>query len=436
MRIQDVIKERILVLDGAMGTLVGSIVGSVGNTEELNLSRPEVIADVHRRYLRAGADIITTNTFSAQRISQADYQLEHEARRMALTGARIARQCADEFFTEEKPRFVAGSIGPTNKTCSMSPDVSDPARRDLTYDELLAAYTEQADALIEGGVDALLIETIFDTLNAKAALFAVEEAKAEASHLASLREAEGEIREGVLKLDPEGFRIPKSIRVLKVYLETDKETLSLNLNEKLRAKVPPDGSRVRVKTARKFIVGMEILEKAAGDTPRAVPSVWKKTRRNAGKFFPGAVIWIMLAILLTGFVFARITDTDPSRKITVFADCKIRDAADLAEKLEKGMEGSVRMVKVHPFSYAMLDSAQIKNADLYIVPDSKKEEFAEWFQEEYAVVADPEHDDAICLAYFQYEEGASVYRLYIGAASPHLKDGLARKAAELLISME
>ncbi len=174
MRIQDVIKERILVLDGAMGTLVGSIVGSVGNTEELNLSRPEVIADVHRRYLRAGADIITTNTFSAQRISQADYQLEHEARRMALTGARIARQCADEFFTEEKPRFVAGSIGPTNKTCSMSPDVSDPARRDLTYDELLAAYTEQADALIEGGVDALLIETIFDTLNAKCAIDACQ----------------------------------------------------------------------------------------------------------------------------------------------------------------------------------------------------------------------------------------------------------------------
>ena len=267
-------------------------------------------------------------------------------------------------------------------------------------------------------------------------LFAAEPAKAEASHLAGLREVEGEIREGVLKLDPEGFRIPKSIRVLKVYLETDKGTLSLNLNEKLRAKVPPDGSRVRVKTARKFIVGMEILKKAAGDTPRAVPSVWKKTRRNAGRFFPGAVIWIMLAILLTGFVFARITDTDPSRKITVFADCKIRDAADLAEKLEKGMEGSVRMVKVHPFSYAMLDSAQIKNADLYIVPDSKKEEFAEWFREEYAVVADPGNADAVCGEYFLYEEGASVYRLYIGAASPHLEDGLARKAAELLISME
>ena len=169
-RLNDIIKERILILDGAMGTMVGAVMGKVGNTDELNLSHPEVIEDIHRRYLETGADIITTNTFSSQRISQADYHLEDSARTMALEGARIARRMADAYNTPEKPRFVAGSIGPTNKTLSMSPDVSNPAAREMTYDELLAAYGEQVDGLMEGGVDALLIETIFDTLNAKCAV--------------------------------------------------------------------------------------------------------------------------------------------------------------------------------------------------------------------------------------------------------------------------
>ena len=169
-RLNDIIKERILILDGAMGTMVGAVMGKVGNTDELNLSHPEIIEDIHRRYLEAGADIITTNTFSSQRISQADYHLEDMARTMALEGARIARTTADAYTTPEKPRFVAGSIGPTNKTLSMSPDVSNPAARELTYDELLAAYMEQVDGLMEGGVDAVLIETIFDTLNAKCAI--------------------------------------------------------------------------------------------------------------------------------------------------------------------------------------------------------------------------------------------------------------------------
>ena len=153
-----------------MGTMVGAVMGKVGNTDELNLSRPEVIEDIHRRYLDAGADIITTNTFSSQRISQADYHLEDRAREMALEGARIARRMADAYSTADKPRFVAGSIGPTNKTLSMSPDVSNPAVREMTYDELLLAYKEQVDGLMEGGVDALLIETIFDSLNAKCAI--------------------------------------------------------------------------------------------------------------------------------------------------------------------------------------------------------------------------------------------------------------------------
>ena len=169
-RLEDLAKQRILILDGAMGTMIGEKVGKVGNSDELNLTRPDVIADIHRQYLEAGADIITTNTFSAQRISQADYHMEEQARQMALAGARIARQCADDYSSPDKPRFVAGSIGPTNKTCSMSPDVSNPALRELDYDTLYAAYYEEADALIEGGVDALLIETIFDTLNAKVAI--------------------------------------------------------------------------------------------------------------------------------------------------------------------------------------------------------------------------------------------------------------------------
>ena len=169
-KIEEIIKEKILVLDGAMGTMVGAVMGKVGNTDELNLTRPDIISEIHRKYLDAGADIITTNTFSSQRISQADYHLEDSARLMALEGARIARRMADEFSTDEKPRFVAGSIGPTNKTLSMSPDVSNPAAREITYDELLEAYMEQADGLIEGGVDTLLIETIFDTLNAKCAI--------------------------------------------------------------------------------------------------------------------------------------------------------------------------------------------------------------------------------------------------------------------------
>lgn len=186
MTIEEVIKERILILDGAMGTMIQAYhlteddfrgadfklaEGQMkGNNDMLNITRPDVIADIHRKYLVAGADIITTNTFSSQRISEADYHLEAESRRMALEGARLARKMADEYSTTEKPRFVAGSVGPTNKTCSMSPDVSNPAARDITYDQLFDAYYEQMDALIEGGVDTILIETIFDSLNAKVAI--------------------------------------------------------------------------------------------------------------------------------------------------------------------------------------------------------------------------------------------------------------------------
>ncbi len=190
MGIEALVRERVLVLDGAMGSLIGeyglgeqdfcrgieATVPLKGDNDVLNITRPDVIADIHERYLKAGADIITTNTFNAQRISQSDYHLEEYVKEMNRRGAQLARQVADRYSTPSKPRFVAGSIGPTNKTCSMSPSVDDPARRELTYDQLFVAYTEQTEALMEGGVDTLLIETIFDSLNAKVAIAAAVDA--------------------------------------------------------------------------------------------------------------------------------------------------------------------------------------------------------------------------------------------------------------------
>ena len=184
--IQELVKRKILILDGALGTMIQDCrlsekefrgdkfkdsVGQMnGNNDMLNITRPDILLDIHRRYLKAGADLIETHTFSSQRISQSDYHLEDFSYEMAFEGARLARKAADEFSTDDKPRFVCGSVGPTNKTCSMSPDVSNPAIRELTYDNLFNAYSEQINALVEGGVDAILIETIFDTLNAKVAI--------------------------------------------------------------------------------------------------------------------------------------------------------------------------------------------------------------------------------------------------------------------------
>ena len=192
--LKQLIDERVLILDGAMGTMIqrynlseqdfrgerfAEMPGQMkGNNDLLCLTRPDVIKDIHHKYLEAGADIIETNTFNAQRVSMADYHMQDLCREINLAAAGLAREMADEYTakTPHKPRFVAGSVGPTNKTCSMSPDVNNPALRALTYDELAAAYQEQMEALLEGGVDALLIETIFDSLNAKAAIYAAETA--------------------------------------------------------------------------------------------------------------------------------------------------------------------------------------------------------------------------------------------------------------------
>lgn len=190
--IRELIKERILVLDGAMGTMIQRHTldeddfrkgwfenhshSLKGNNDLLSLTRPEIIKEIHRAYFAAGADIAETNTFSGTTIAQADYGLESAVYDINYHSAKIAKEVADEFTANEpdKPRYVAGSIGPTNRTASISPDVNDPGYRGITFDELVEAYSQQVKALIDGGVDLLLVETVFDTLNAKAALYAID----------------------------------------------------------------------------------------------------------------------------------------------------------------------------------------------------------------------------------------------------------------------
>tara|TARA_B100000927_G_scaffold71459_1_gene56802 strand:+ start:15 stop:1010 length:996 start_codon:yes stop_codon:yes gene_type:complete len=192
-KIEEIVKERILILDGAMGTMIQNHhldefdfrkgwfedhnAPLKGNNDLLSLTRPEIIKEIHCKYLEAGADIIETNTFSGTTIAQQDYSLESFAYDINYHGAKIAKEVANDFSLKEKnkPRFVAGSIGPTNRTASISPDVNDPSFRNTSFDELSIAYQEQVRGLIDGGADLLLIETVFDTLNAKAALFAINQ---------------------------------------------------------------------------------------------------------------------------------------------------------------------------------------------------------------------------------------------------------------------
>ena len=192
-KIEEILQERILVLDGAMGTMLQRYKFSEedfrgerfkdwsiplkGNNDLLSLTQPEAIAEIHRKYFEAGADLVETNTFSGTTIAMADYEMEELVYELNYESARIAKEVAEGFTAKEphKPRFVIGTMGPTNKTASMSPDVNDPGFRAVTFDELRIAYKQQAEALLDGGADILMVETVFDTLNAKAALFAIEE---------------------------------------------------------------------------------------------------------------------------------------------------------------------------------------------------------------------------------------------------------------------
>ncbi len=187
----DILAKRIAILDGAMGTMIQRFrldesqyrgerfkdfpKDVKGNNELLSLTRPDVIRDIHEGYLAAGADLVETNTFGATSVAQGDYGMADLAREMNLESAKLARAACDKFSTPDKPRFVVGALGPTPKTASISPDVNDPGARNVTFEALRAAYYEQVQALAQGGSDVLLVETIFDTLNAKAALFAIEE---------------------------------------------------------------------------------------------------------------------------------------------------------------------------------------------------------------------------------------------------------------------
>ena len=190
-QLPDILRQRLVILDGAMGTMIQQLKLSEaqfrgprfadfhkdvkGNNELLSLTQPELIRDIHEKYLAAGADLIETNTFGATSIAQADYDMAPLAREMNVESARLARAACDKYSTPDKPRFVVGALGPTPKTASISPDVNDPSARNVDFEALRAAYYEQVEGLVEGGADVLLVETIFDTLNAKAALFAIDE---------------------------------------------------------------------------------------------------------------------------------------------------------------------------------------------------------------------------------------------------------------------
>ncbi len=271
--IQEAIKNRILVLDGAMGTMLQRHNFSEedfrgerfkefpyslkGNNDLLSITQPEAIREVHKLYFEAGADIVETNTFSGTTIGMADYHLEDLVYELNFESAKIAREVADEFTAKnpEKPRFVAGSIGPTNRTASMSPDVNDPGFRAVTFDDLRIAYKQQAEALLDGGVDLLLVETIFDTLNAKAALFAIEEVKDERKidipimvsgtiTDASGRTLSGQTVEAFLisishiPLLSVGFNCALGADQLKPYLKTLAQNTSLNISAHPNAGLP------------------------------------------------------------------------------------------------------------------------------------------------------------------------------------------------------
>lgn len=271
--IQEEIKKRILVLDGAMGTMLQRYNFSEedfrgeqfkdfphslkGNNDLLSLTQPQAIKAVHTAYYEAGADIVETNTFSGTTIGMADYHLEEYVYELNYESAKLAREVADEFTARnpEKPRFVAGSIGPTNRTASMSPDVNDPGYRAVTFDDLRIAYKQQVEALVDGGCDLLLVETIFDTLNAKAALFAIEQVKEERNidipimvsgtiTDASGRTLSGQTVEAFLisvshiPLLSVGFNCALGADLLKPYLQTLSQNTSFNVSAHPNAGLP------------------------------------------------------------------------------------------------------------------------------------------------------------------------------------------------------
>ena len=270
-------------------------------------------------------------------------------------------------------------------------------------------------------------------------LFLAEPARAEEQHLSGLASLEPETREGRFFMTGDSFRIPRSVRIRKIRLETETETFSLNLNERLADRMPPDGSLVKAEISRKFVTGIEVLAPGAARETCPKPSRMRRVIRGLGRFLLPGVLWAMMAVLFTGFVFNQITDTAPAGKIVLYADCEVRNAPELAERLEKALNGKVKMVKIHPFSYALFDSARLKQADLFIIPDSRKAEYGEWLSPEEGIpVYDPTSGTEIAGVYFLYTPAGGTpepYRLYTGGSSVHLEDGLARQTADLLLAV-
>ena len=262
----------------------------------------------------------------------------------------------------------------------------------------------------------------------------VKEARTQLGHLEMLREGEKEFREGRITLTRESVQIPKSIRIRKVLLDSGEgDPARLNLDENWVSRMPPDGSRVRLAVVHSYIAGVEMLETTAGNrTARTAPD---KLRKGV-KLIPLLGIWALTALIFGSFVFYQITDTDAAHKITIYVDGQVRNEAQLAARLEKELPDPVRMVQIHPFSYAMFGSAVLKAADLYIVPDSDRDQFADWFAADRDPVPafEPGTGAPAAGEWILYNP-EETYRLYTGAGSSHLEDGLARRAAEILLTL-
>ena len=266
----------------------------------------------------------------------------------------------------------------------------------------------------------------------------IKEARTQAAHLDMLLKGEKDFREGRITLTRESLRIPKSIRIRKVLLETGEgEPARLNLDERWVNRMPRDGSLVRLAVTHSYIAGVEILEETSGETAESSASRRPARLRKLAKILPLLGIWAFAAVIISSFVFYQITDTVPAGKLMLYIDGEVQNEAQLAARLEKGLPSPIRMVQVHPFSYAMFGSDALRNADLYIVPDSDREQFADWFApgEESAIVHDPETGVSVADAWILYTP-EETYRLYLGAGSAHLEDGLARQGAELLMNLK
>ncbi|QUC66974.1 hypothetical protein [Aristaeella hokkaidonensis] len=264
----------------------------------------------------------------------------------------------------------------------------------------------------------------------------IKEARTQAGHLDMLLKGEKDFREGRITLTRETIRIPKSIRIRKVLLDTgEEEPARLNLDERWISRMPPDGSRVRLALAHSYIAGAETLEQAPAEKSNGASR--RPARLQWGKLLPLLGIWALVAVFFSSFVFYQITDTVPANKLTLYIDGEVQNETRLAVLLEKGLPSPIRMVQVHPFTYAMFGSDALRAADLYIVPDSDLEQFADWFApgEESVLVHDPESGVSVADTWILYTP-EETYRLYLGAASAHLEDGLARQGAELFMNLK